>query len=352
MYIFTIYTNPPLPYDSFQNLIIERDKLNTIISVEKLTKKFKNLTAVNEVSFNVNEGEIFGFLGPNGAGKTTTINMLCTLLSPTNGKAILNGYDVIKEKNKVRQCIGLVFQDPSLDDWLTAKENLEFHSLIYNIESKTAKRRIDQILKIVELSDRKNDLVLNFSGGMKRRLEIARGLIHYPKILFLDEPTLGLDPQTRNKIWEYIKNLQERENTTIFLTTHYMDEAENCSRISIIDMGKIIAIDTPENLKKKVMGDIITVETTDNKNLLKEIENKYGKKIFLYDNKIQFEVDDSERFIPQFIRESKEDILSISARKPTLDDVFLNLTGRKIREENASGLDRMRKRFKIRRMRH
>jgi len=221
--------------------------------------------------------------------------------------------------------------------------------LIYNIKSKTAKKRIDQILEIVELKDRKNDLVLNFSGGMKRRLEIARGLIHYPKVLFLDEPTLGLDPQTRNRVWEYIRNLQERENTTIFLTTHYMDEAENCDRISIIDMGKIIAIDTPENLKKKVMGDIITVETTNNKNLSKEIENKYGKKIFLYDNKIQFEVDDSERFIPQFIRESKEDILSISARKPTLDDVFLSLTGRKIRDESANSIGRMRTRMKMRR---
>ena len=323
--------------------------MSVIISVEKLTKKFKNLIAVNQISFEVHEGEIFGFLGPNGAGKTTTINMICTLLSPTSGKAFLNGYDITKERNQVRQCIGLVFQDPSLDDWLTAKENLEFHALIYNIKSKTAKKRIDQILEIVELKDRKNDLVLNFSGGMKRRLEIARGLIHYPKVLFLDEPTLGLDPQTRNRVWEYIRNLQERENTTIFLTTHYMDEAENCDRISIIDMGKIIAIDTPENLKKKVMRDIITVETTNNKNLSKEIENKYGKSVFLYDNKIQFEVDDSERFIPQFIRESKEDILSISARKPTLDDVFLSLTGRKIRDESANSMGRMRTHIKMRR---
>ena len=323
----------------------------TIISVEELTKKFKNLIAVNQVSFKVNEGEIFGFLGPNGAGKTTTINMLCTLLSPTSGRAVLNGYDVTKERNKVRQCIGLVFQDPSLDDWLTAKENLEFHALIYNIESKAAKRRIDQILKIVELSDRKNDLVLNFSGGMKRRLEIARGLIHYPRVLFLDEPTLGLDPQTRNRIWEYIRDLLKREKITIFLTTHYMDEAENCNRIAIIDRGKIIAMDTPENLKKEVRGDIITVETTDNKSLTNEIENRYGKKVFFYDNKIQFEIDDSERFIPQFIRESKEDILSISARKPTLDDVFLSLTGRKIRDESASATDRMRKMIRARRRR-
>jgi len=323
--------------------------LSVIISVEKLTKKFKNLVAVNQISFEVHEGEIFGFLGPNGAGKTTTINMICTLLSPTSGKAVLNGHDVTKEKNQVRQCIGIVFQDPSLDDWLTAKENLEFHALIYNIKSKTAKKRIDQILEIVELKDRKNDLVLNFSGGMKRRLEIARGLIHYPKVLFLDEPTLGLDPQTRNKVWEYIKDLKERENITIFLTTHYMDEAENCDRISIIDMGKIIAIDTPENLKKKVMGDIITVETTNNKNLSKEIENKYGKNVFFYDNKIQFEVDDSERFIPQFIRESREYILSISARKPTLDDVFLSLTGKKIRDESANPMGRMRTHMKMRR---
>lgn len=332
-------------------MLIERDKLNTIISVKKLTKRFKNLTAVNEVSFNVNEGEIFGFLGPNGAGKTTTIDMLCTLLSPTSGEAVLNGYDVTKNRNKVRQCIGLVFQDPSLDDWLTAKENLEFHAMVYNIERKIAKKRIDEVLEIVELKDRKNDLVLNFSGGMKRRLEIARGLIHYPKVLFLDEPTLGLDPQTRNRVWEYIRDLKEKENITIFLTTHYMDEAENCDRIAIIDVGKIIAMDTPINLKKRVRGDIITVETSDNRSLNEELKKKKVKNIIFYNNKIQFEVYDSEKFIPKFIKESKEEIISISARKPTLDDVFLSLTGRKIREETVSGLDRMRKRFKMGRMR-
>ena len=332
-------------------MLIERDKLNTIISVKKLTKRFKNLTAVNEVSFNVNEGEIFGFLGPNGAGKTTTIDMLCTLLSPTSGEAVLNGYDVTKNRNKVRQCIGLVFQDPSLDDWLTAKENLEFHAMVYNIERKIAKKRIDEVLEIVELKDRKNDLVLNFSGGMKRRLEIARGLIHYPKVLFLDEPTLGLDPQTRNRVWEYIRDLKEKENITIFLTTHYMDEAENCDRIAIIDVGKIIAMDTPINLKKRVRGDIITVETSDNRSLNEELKKKKVKNIIFYNNKIQFEVYDSEKFIPKFIKESKEEIISISARRPTLDDVFLSLTGRKIREETVSGLDRMRKRFKMGRMR-
>ena len=332
-------------------MLIERDKLNTIISVKKLTKRFKNLTAVNEVSFNVNEGEIFGFLGPNGAGKTTTIDMLCTLLSPTSGEAVLNGYDVTKNRNKVRQCIGLVFQDPSLDDWLTAKENLEFHAMVYNIERKIAKKRIDEVLEIVELKDRKNDLVLNFSGGMKRRLEIARGLIHYPKVLFLDEPTLGLDPQTRNRVWEYIRDLKEKENITIFLTTHYMDEAENCDRIAIIDVGKIIAMDTPINLKKRVRGDIITVETSDNRSLNEELKKKKVKNIIFYNNKIQFEVYDSEKFIPKFIKESKEEIISISARKPTLDDVFLSLTGKKIREETVSGLDRMRKRFKMGRMR-
>ncbi|MCK4377003.1 MAG: ATP-binding cassette domain-containing protein [Actinomycetia bacterium] len=325
--------------------------MNTIISVKKLTKRFKNLTAVNEVSFNVNEGEIFGFLGPNGAGKTTTIDMLCTLLSPTSGEAVLNGYDVTKNRNKVRQCIGLVFQDPSLDDWLTAKENLEFHAMVYNIERKIAKKRIDEVLEIVELKDRKNDLVLNFSGGMKRRLEIARGLIHYPKVLFLDEPTLGLDPQTRNRVWEYIRDLKEKENITIFLTTHYMDEAENCDRIAIIDVGKIIAMDTPINLKKRVRGDIITVETSDNRSLNEELKKKKVKNIIFYNNKIQFEVYDSEKFIPKFIKESKEEIISISARKPTLDDVFLSLTGKKIREETVSGLDRMRKRFKMGRMR-
>lgn len=222
-----------------------------MIKVENLTKKFNGLTAVDNVSFEVKKGEIFAFLGPNGAGKTTTIKMLTTLLNPTNGKIKINSYDVSKNKDKVRHSFGIVFQDPSLDDELTAYENMEFHGVLYGVEKKLRRERIEQLLKFVELWDRKNDLVKKFSGGMKRRLEIARGLIHHPKVLFLDEPTLGLDPQTRNHVWEYIKKLNKEEKMTIFFTTHYMAEAEKISdKIVIIDHGKIIQSGTLKEIKK------------------------------------------------------------------------------------------------------
>lgn len=222
-----------------------------IIEISNLTKKYKNLIAVDNISFNVKKGEIFGFLGPNGAGKTTTIKMLCTLLKPSSGTAYLNGCNIQKNPSDVRKSIGIIFQDPSLDERLTAEENLEFHAIIYKMKKELRKERINEVLKMVNLNDRRKDLVRTFSGGMKRRLEIARGLMHRPPILFLDEPTLGLDPQTRNHIWEFTRNIRSKENITIFLTTHYMDEAENCDRIAIINYGEIIAIDTPDNLKKE-----------------------------------------------------------------------------------------------------
>ncbi|GAH59708.1 unnamed protein product, partial [marine sediment metagenome] len=218
---------------------------NNIIEVKNLVKEFKGLRAVDDITFSVKENEIFGFLGPNGAGKTTTINIICTLLSKTSGEVTLCGHNVARERNKIRNCIGMVFQDPSLDDKLTALENLYFHGLLYNIPRRTLKERSEEVLKMVNLTSRKNNLVMTYSGGMKRRLEIARGLLHYPKILFLDEPTLGLDPQTRNKIWDYIIKLKKSKNITIFLTSHYMEETEICDRIAIIDEGKIIALDTP-----------------------------------------------------------------------------------------------------------
>ena len=234
-----------------------------IIEVVNLSKNFKTkkgfITAVKDVSFNVKRGELFGFLGPNGAGKTTTINILCTLLAPTSGRAALNSYDIVSNPNEVRQSIGLVFQDPSLDERLTARENLEFHAMLYNVSKSLRNDRIKYVLKMVELYERKDDMVNTFSGGMKRRLEIARGLLHYPKVLFLDEPTLGLDPQTRSHIWEYIHQLRKKEDITIFLTTHYMAEAENCDRVAIIDYGEIIAIDSPDNLKKQIGGDVVSL---------------------------------------------------------------------------------------------
>ncbi|TFG35636.1 MAG: ATP-binding cassette domain-containing protein [Parcubacteria group bacterium] len=223
-----------------------------MIEVKNLTKKFKDFIAVDNISFSVNEGEIFAFLGPNGAGKSTTIKMLTTLLRPTGGDISINGHDPIKDQDEVRRSFGIVFQDPSLDDELTALENMEFHAILYKVPKDIRKGRIEQLLKFVELWDRKNDLVKNFSGGMKRRLEVARGLIHHPKVLFLDEPTLRLDPQTRNNIWNHIKGLNQEEKMTVFFTTHYMEEAEKvASRITIIDHGKIIAIGTSKELRQK-----------------------------------------------------------------------------------------------------
>ena len=325
---------------------------NNIIEVKNLVKKFNNITAVNNISFSVKEGEIFGFLGPNGAGKTTTINIICTLLSLNSGDVTLCGYNVLKDKNKIRNCIGLVFQDPSLDDRLTAMENLNFHSLLYNVSRKLIKKRCEEVLEIVDLTNRKNDLIRTFSGGMRRRLEIARGLIHYPKILFLDEPTIGLDPQTRHKIWDYIIKLKKNQNITIFLTTHYIEESEICNRIAIIDRGEIIAFDTPEALKDMVGMDIITISSEDNNNLKFYIEKKLNKKVEIHeDDKIKFEVKNSSNFIPDFIKNCPVKITSINARKPTLNDVFLNLTGREIREEYIDAKDnfKLKMRFRMRR---
>jgi len=223
-----------------------------VIEVQNLTKKFKDFVAVDNISFFIKKGEIFAFLGPNGAGKTTTIRMLTTLLHPTNGKISLNGNDPVREQDKVRRSFGIVFQDPSLDEELTAFENMEFHGVLYKVPKDVRRNRIEQLLKFVELWDRKDDLVKHFSGGMKRRLEIARGLVHHPEILFLDEPTLGLDPQTRNHIWSYIKNLNEKEKMTVFFTTHYMEEADRvANRAAIIDNGKIIAQGSPQELKEQ-----------------------------------------------------------------------------------------------------
>ena len=235
-----------------------------IIRVENLVKRFGPITAVDGISFEVEEGAIFGFLGPNGAGKTTTINILCTLLSPTSGSAYLNGHDCMKEPSRVRESIGIVFQDTTLDKDLTAYENLIFHAYLYNVKKSEMKGRVDDALYFMGLYDRKDDLVKKFSGGMKRRLEVARGLIHRPKVLFLDEPTLGLDPQSRMNLWESITELPARHNVTVFMTTHYMEEAEVCRKIAIIDSGKIIAMGSPEELKKIIGGDVIYLKTTDN----------------------------------------------------------------------------------------
>ena len=312
------------------------------IEVIDLTKSFGPFTAVDRVSFRVEEGEVFGFLGPNGAGKTTTINVLCTLMRPTAGKARVAGYDVSTQRNAVRQSIGLVFQDPSLDDQLTAYENLQFHAHVYNVPGRERAQRIEEVLRVVELWDRRDAVARTFSGGMKRRLEIARGILHRPRVLFLDEPTLGLDPQTREHVWEYILEVQRAHHITIFMTTHYMDEAEHCDRIAIIDQGKIVALDTPDALKRMVGVDIVTVQTEDNERAAREIRERYGLEPQRDDTRLRLEVEAGAEFIPRLVRELGVAIRSVDLHRPTLDDVFLKLTGRAIREGEADPLALMR----------
>lgn len=304
-----------------------------IIEVEHLVKNYADLVAVNDVSFAVDEGEVFGLLGPNGAGKTTVINILCTLSKPTSGKALINGFDVDHQQSQVRQCIGLVFQDPSLDERLTALENLEFHSRVYNIPASLRKERIEQMLGMVELWERRRDIVKTFSGGMKRRLELARGLLHHPKVLFLDEPTLGLDPQTRRRLWDFILSLRKTEGTTVFLTTHYMDEAEYANHIAVMDYGKLIALDNPKELKSMVGGDMISLSTVDDQKAQAELQKRYNIQARGDGEQLTFEIDNGDRFIPTLIKGLDTEILSISLRRPTLDDVFLKLTGRGLRDE-------------------
>ncbi|MBE3111589.1 MAG: ATP-binding cassette domain-containing protein [Acidobacteria bacterium] len=312
------------------------------IEVSDLRKNFGPLAAVDGVSFEVEEGEVFGFLGPNGAGKTTTINILCTLLSPTSGHATVAGYDVKTQRNAVRQSIGLVFQDPSLDDQLTAMENLRFHSYVYNVPGDERAGRIEEVLRVVELWERRDAIVRTFSGGMKRRLEIARGLIHRPRVLFLDEPTIGLDPQTREHIWSYILQLQRAHRITIFMTTHYMEEAEHCQRIGIIDRGRLVALDTPDALKRMVGADIVTLRTTDNERAMVEIEERYGLKAQSQDGRLRLEVPNGAEFIPKVVSELGVPVESVDLHRPTLDDVFMRLTGHVIREDEADPLAFMR----------
>ncbi|MEE8575544.1 MAG: ATP-binding cassette domain-containing protein [Thermodesulfobacteriota bacterium] len=308
----------------------------SIIQVRDLVKKYNGKEAVSEVSFDVPAGEIFGFLGPNGAGKTTTIKILCTLLSLTSGSARVSGFDCMKESGKVRSNIGLVFQEVTLDNELTAYENLKFHCYLYNMDRRLSEERISEILEVVGLSDKRGDMVKTFSGGMKRRLEIARGLLHRPKVLFLDEPTLGLDPQTRNHVWDFIKILKEKEGNTVFMTTHYMDEAESCDRIAIIDNGKIITQGSPEELKRSLKGDTIFLSTVDDKRAALEIKERFSLETTVLDSGLSFLVEGGEKFIPELFKGLSIGINSVNLKRPTLDDVFINLTGREIRDVGSS----------------
>jgi len=319
----------------------------SMIELEGLLKKFGRLLAVDNISFQVPEGEIFGFLGPNGAGKTTTINVLCTLLLPTSGRASVNGYDVVKQRRQVQRSIGLVFQDPTLDEYLTAEQNLHFHTYAYSLPRHVREQRIGELLELVELSDRRKSKVSTYSGGMKRRLEIARGLLHHPQVLFLDEPTLGLDPQTRRRIWEYILALREQENLTIFLTTHYMDEAEHCDRIAIIDYGRIVALDTPDNLKDSMGGDVVVLEVEDTQGAVLELRERYNLSPDIQNGMVTFNVPRGDTFLPDFVRGFRSSLVSISVRRPTLDDVFLRLTGHAIRDREADSWEQMRNMMRL-----
>jgi len=310
-----------------------------IIEVEQLSKRFGTLTAVDSVTFSVAEGELFAFLGPNGAGKTTTISVLCTLLRPAGGRARVNGFDVATQRSDVRRSIGLVFQDSTLDEYLTAEQNLRFHAYAYRVPRQVREQRIADLLELVELSDRRKSRVRTFSGGMKRRLEIARGLLHSPKVLFLDEPTLGLDPQTRRHIWEHILALRKQHGLTIFLTTHYMDEAEVAERVGIIDHGRIIALDTPDHLKDAMGGDVITIEARDNDAAAAELNQKFGVTPVRENGALSFSVPHGDKVLPRVIRTLESPVIAVGLRRPTLEDVFLRLTGHAIREQEADPFD-------------
>jgi ABC-2 type transport system ATP-binding protein len=302
------------------------------IAVSDLVKTYGEVRAVRGVSFEVAAGEVFGFLGPNGAGKSTTINMLCTLAKPTAGRATVAGHDVVADRDNVRRNIGLVFQDPTLDGYLTAAQNLKLHAELYGVQSDLVRPRMQQVMEMVGLWERRDGVVATFSGGMRRRLEIARGLMHSPRVLFLDEPTIGLDPQTRRSIWSYIRELQEREEITIFMTTHYMDEAEWCDRIAIMDHGEIVALDPPETLKATVGTDRITIHTDDDETAIAALAEQFDIEAQVIEGAIVFGIPAGEEFVPRLFAEFRVPIRSVSISRPTLDDVFMSYTGTTIRD--------------------
>jgi len=307
-----------------------------IIEIKNLTKKYNGLTAVDNLNLEVQEGEIFGLLGPNGAGKTTTLMMLTTLVKPTSGTATVGGFDIVKNQGDVRRSIGIVFQDPSSDEILTGYENLKLHGMLYGLPAKLREERIKEVLELVELTDRKDDLVKKYSGGMRRRLEMARGLMHHPKILFLDEPTLGLDPQSREHIWKYVNELVRKEKISVIITTHYMDEADMlCDRLAIIDKGKIVAMDSPARLKMIVGGDVVVMKTA-NPNLEEIKKFEFVKKIQAKDGIVSLTVANASEHLPQILQTIGK-VESVEVHLPTLDDVFLHYTGKAIRETSAEG---------------
>jgi ABC-2 type transport system ATP-binding protein len=312
------------------------------VSVTGLVKSYGDLQAVRGIDLRIESGETFGFLGPNGAGKSTTISMLCTLVTPTAGHAEVAGFDVVRERDQVRRNIGLVFQDTTLDGYLSAERNLRLHAELYGIPRSLIPGRLQQVLEMVGLWDRKDSKVATFSGGMKRRLEIARGLMHSPRVLFLDEPTVGLDPQTRSSIWSYIRELKQAEDITIFLTTHYMDEAEYCDRIAIMDHGQIIALDTPEALKASIGKDRVQIHTDDAAAAIAALEKQFQLTANVVEGAVTFAVEQGEAFVPRLFAEFELPIRSVSVARPTLDDVFMSYTGSTIRDAEASAGQRGR----------
>lgn len=311
-----------------------------VIEVTDLTKRFNSngisFAAVDQITFTVEEREIFALLGPNGAGKTTLIKILTTLLKPTSGMAKVAGFDVIKDKEKVRASIGIVFQEPALDRRLTGRENLDFHARMYGIKRGERERRVAELLKLVELEEKADIVVDKYSGGMNRRLELARGFIHHPKVLFLDEPTLGLDTQTRRRTWDYIKELNEREGVTIVLTTHYMEEAEYlCNRVGIIDRGKIVVLDSPRKLVDLIGSDLVTLElnTPNAVSIFETLD--FVTDVQAHNGFVTLKMERADLRIPTIMehaRKSGLEIISVNMRKPSLEDVFLHFTGRRIRE--------------------
>jgi ABC-2 type transport system ATP-binding protein len=320
-----------------------------VIAVSGLVKRYGELEAVRGIDFTVARGETFGFLGPNGAGKSTTIQILCTLVKATAGTALVNGHDTATQRDEVRRNIGLVFQDTTLDTYLTAQQNLSFHAELYGVPKAVLGDRMRQVMDMVGLWDRRDGLVSTFSGGMQRRLEIARGLLHAPHVLFLDEPTVGLDPQTRSSIWAYINDLKQREDITIFLTTHYMDEAEHCDRIAIIDHGQIVAIDTPEALKASVGKDRVQIQTADDPAAITELKSKFGLDAAMHEGAVTFAVAAGEQFVPRLFAGLSVPIRAVNLSRPSLDDVFMSYTGTTIRDaEGGAGNEFMRNMHRMR----
>jgi len=327
------------------------------VETRSLSKSFGTVNAVNDISFTVESGEIFGFLGPNGAGKSTTIMILTTLLKPTSGQALVSGFDVMTQPKQVRQSIGYVQQESTVDEYLTGRENLFLQAKLNHIPKDQINKRIDEVLELIELSDKQNDPVVTYSGGMRKRLDIAGGLLHRPKVLFLDEPTVGLDIQTRRKIWEYIKKIHKEFEMTIFLTTHYMEEADQlCDRIGIIDHGKIQVIDSPNHMKNAMGNEVIslTFENGNSNDFLSQLHQiDLIKKINEDNNKLTIFASKGTEVIPKIFQISSNlqiKIISISLTQPTLDDVFISYTGREIRDDDT-GFNKKREHAKMKRLR-